>query len=151
MNARTAPSAAPVNRIMRFRYAGATALLALVLSLAALVILPTWTDDAVSLTGGSEAEQVTLTVASPRVGDTGVEILVTPRRKSCGGCTPDVTVQAVLPAAGHATPATPARATGTHLYGTSVHLMMAGRWVFRVTVDDGAHRTTSEFPLAVSG
>ncbi|MGV9424996.1 hypothetical protein ACWDO7_11990 [Streptomyces sp. NPDC003656] len=136
---------------VRFLCAGAAVLLAVTVALVAVALAPYWVNDSVSLTGGSATEEVTVTVADPRAGAVAVDIRVTPRRKADGGPPPTVTLQAVLPTAGHATPTAPARFRGTGRYSASLHLMTPGRWVLRVGVDDGRRGDRLDFPLAVSG
>ncbi|MEW2130519.1 hypothetical protein [Streptomyces sp. NPDC005435] len=136
---------------VRFLYAGAATLLAVTVALVAVGLAPRWTDDSVSLTGGSATEVVTLTVTGPRAGAVTAAIRVTPRRKTEGVPPPAVTLQAVLPTAGHTTPTVYARFLGSGRYSASVHLMTPGRWVLRVGVDDGRRGDRLDFPLAVSG
>ncbi|WP_200302909.1 hypothetical protein [Streptomyces adelaidensis] len=143
------------NPTVRFLRAGAAVLLAVCLALAAVAFLPSWTDDAVSLTGGNATDEVTLTVARPRSGTTDVDIRLTSRqgerRREGDGGSPTVTLQAVLPTHGHATPAAPAQVHSPGNYSTTLHLMMPGRWTFHVNVDYGTRSDQFEFPLVISG
>ncbi|MFJ5835877.1 hypothetical protein ACIQGO_03670 [Streptomyces shenzhenensis] len=134
-----------------FLYAGAAALLAVCLVLAGVAFLPSRTDEAVSLTGGTATDEVTLTVQRPRAGATDVSIRLTPRRGERNGRPSAVTLQAVLPTAGHATPATTAHPQGSGAYSTAVHLMMPGRWTFHVSVEDGTRKDQFDFPVVISG
>ncbi|CDR13641.1 FixH family protein [Streptomyces iranensis] len=147
MSARTA-SRTPM---VRFLYGVAAALLTVSLALVAAGFLPSWSDDAISLTGGSATDEVTLTVARPRTGATNVDIRLTPRRGGRGGHPPTITLQAVMPTHGHATPAAHAQVHSPGSYSTAVHLMMPGRWNFHVSVDYGTRRDQFDFPLAISG
>ncbi|MBA6441516.1 MULTISPECIES: FixH family protein [unclassified Streptomyces] len=137
--------------MVRFLYGVAAALLTVSLALVAIGFLPSWTDDAVSLTAGSATDEVTLTVARPRTGATDVDIRLTPRRGGRSGRPPAITLQAVMPTHGHATPPAPARVHGPGNYSTAVHLMMPGRWTFHVSVDYGTRSDQFDFPLAISG
>ncbi|WP_446045955.1 hypothetical protein [Streptomyces olivaceus] len=137
---------------VRFLYAGAAALLAICLALLAVALRPSWSDESVSLTGGSATDEVTLTVTRPRTGATGVDVRVTPREGGRDDAPAAVTVQAVMVTHGHATPQAPARPRGTSgTYSTSVHLMMPGRWTFRVSLDHGSRSEHVDFPVAISG
>ncbi|MBL1112856.1 FixH family protein [Streptomyces sp. 110] len=147
MSARTA-SRTPM---ARFLYGVAAALLTVSLALVAIGFLPSWTDDAISLTSGSATDEVTLTVARPRTGATDVDIRLAPRRGERSGRPPTVTLQAVMPTHGHATPAAHARVHKPGSYSTAVHLMMPGRWTFHVSVDYGTRSDQFDFPLAISG
>ncbi|MCQ8187767.1 FixH family protein [Streptomyces rugosispiralis] len=135
----------------RFLYGVAAALLTVSLALVAVGFLPSRTDDAVSLTAGSATDEVTLTVARPRTGATDVAIRLTPRRGERSGRPPTVTLQAVMPTHGHATPAAHAQVRSPGSYSTAVHLMMPGRWTFHVSVDHGTRRDQFDFPVAISG
>lgn len=136
---------------VRFLYGGAAGLLTVSLALLIMGFLPSWTDEAVSLTGGTATDEVTLTVARPRVGATDVDIRLVPRRGHRGGRPPTVTLQAVLPTHGHATSAAHAQVHSPGSYSTAVHLMMPGRWTFHVSVDYGTRSDQFDFPLAISG
>ncbi|MDT6983564.1 hypothetical protein ACFSUJ_30495 [Streptomyces lusitanus] len=114
-------------------------------------LLSSWTDDSLSLTGGTSDDEITLTVDRPRIGATDVGIRLTPRRGARNGPLPDVTLQAVLPTAGHATPEASAHARGDGAYSTTVHLMTPGRWTFRVSVEHGGRTDEFDFPVAISG
>ncbi|MGW5334649.1 hypothetical protein [Streptomyces bauhiniae] len=116
-----------------------------------VALLPSWSDDSRSLTGGTRTDEITLTVDRPRIGATDVDIRLTPRQGERSGPLPEVTLQAVLPTAGHATPETPAHAQGAGAYSTSVHLMMPGRWTFRVSVAHGDAGEEFDFPIAITG
>ncbi|MEV6126944.1 hypothetical protein AB0M05_09020 [Streptomyces violaceusniger] len=137
--------------MVRFLCGAATALLTVSLALVAVGCLPSWTDDAVSLTGGSATDEVTLTVARPRTGTTDVDIRLTPRQGERSARPPTITLQAVMPTHGHATPAAHPRVESPGSYSTAVHLMMPGRWTFHVNVDYGARSDQFDFPLAISG
>ncbi len=139
------------NSTVRFLYGGAAALLTMSLALLAVGFLPSWTDEAVSLTGGNATDEVTLTVARPRIGATDVDIRLASRRGEKDGRPPTVTLQAVMPTHGHATSAAHAQVHSPGNYSTAVHLMMPGRWTFHVSVDYGRRRDQFAFPLAISG
>ncbi|GAA3753292.1 hypothetical protein [Streptomyces tremellae] len=142
------PAPAPTLRLL---YTGAVVLPALVLALLAAVLVPSWTDEAVSLTGGSATEVVTLTVDRPRAGATDVAVRLAPRPGQRDEPPATVTLQAVLPTTGHAAPATTAHLLAPGTYTAAVHLMMPGRWTFHVTLDRAAGTDQFDFPLAVSG
>lgn len=142
--------------VRTFRRAGMV-LAALALLLVGSTLLPSREHAATSLTARTAHDVVTLTIDQPRTGNTTVDVRlspVTPARKArthhAEGAV--VTLQAVLPTAGHAGPETAARSEGGDRYQAShVHLMMPGRWTFLVTVDRGATREQYEFPVTVSG
>ncbi|MFB9453340.1 hypothetical protein [Streptomyces antimycoticus] len=136
---------------VRFLSGVGAALLTVSLALVAVGCLPSWTDDAVSLTGGSATAEVTLTVARPRTGTTDVDIRLTPRQGERSERPPTITLQAVMPTHGHATPVANPRVERPGSYSTAVHLMMPGRWTFHVDVDYGARSDQFDFPLAISG
>jgi hypothetical protein len=94
---------------------------------------------------------VTLTVARPRTGVTDVGIRLTPRPGQRGARPAAVTLQAVLPTTGHATPTATARLDSPGAYSAVVHLMMPGRWTFHVSVDHGTRSDRFDFPLAITG
>ncbi|MGP3939230.1 hypothetical protein [Streptomyces sp. 6N106] len=137
--------------MLRFLHGVGAALLTVSLALVAVGCLPAWTDGTVALTGGSATDEVTLTVARPRTGTTDVDIRLTPRRGERSGRPPTITLQAVMPTHGHATPPAHAQVESPGSYSTAVHLMMPGRWTFHISVDYGARSDQFDFPLAISG
>ena len=139
--------------VRRFRAVG-YALAGTAVLVVTSLLLPSEADGAVSLTGGSAHDAVTLTVARARTGTTGVDIRVVPRGTGAGvqASTPVVTLQAVLPTAGHATPETTALPTGDGNYrAPGLHLMMPGRWTLLVSVDRGGSLDQYDFPVTISG
>ncbi|MFS8359087.1 hypothetical protein ACLVWO_05915 [Streptomyces sp. CWNU-52H] len=127
--------------------AAAGGLLALSLVLLGSAFLPTGEASATSLTGRTAHDVVTLTVDRPRSGETAVDIRLAPRAQAAV-----VTLQAVLPTAGHAGPETTALSEGDNRYRVAgVHLMMPGRWTFLVSIDRGGTRDQYDFPLTISG
>jgi hypothetical protein len=83
---------------------------------------------ATDLHGASAHYAVDATIDSPRMGNTSVDIALT-------GSPATVTVEAVMPLMGMATPALPATpAGGGHYAVADVPLMMTGPWELHVTV-----------------
>ncbi|MEK8173718.1 hypothetical protein NKH77_46745 [Streptomyces sp. M19] len=123
---------------------GAAALLT-VLVLVTVAYFPSWSDESVSLTGGSATDEVTVTVARPGPGPR-----TSPSASGRAGERDDppatVTVQAVMPTHGHATAATQAQLREPGSYFTAVHLMMPGRWTLRVGVAHGSRTEHVDFP-----
>ncbi|MFB4279549.1 hypothetical protein ACBJ59_29980 [Nonomuraea sp. MTCD27] len=105
---------------------------------------------AVTLTGGTAHDVVTLTVSAPVTGVTPVHVRLVPREATVRS-PPVVTVSAVLPTAGHAVPGLPAvRVSGDSYHVAGLPLMMAGRWEFLVAVDGDGRHERLVFPLTVS-
>ncbi|MFE4371897.1 hypothetical protein ACFRMN_27470 [Streptomyces sp. NPDC056835] len=145
----TGPLAPPVRRGLL----GAAALAAVAASVLAIgAILPGHATDT-TLTGGTAREVVTLTVSPPRTGTATVDVRLTPRRNTeATGPATVVTAQAVLPTAGHATPAATATPDGRGGYRVSgVHLMMPGRWELLIGIEGDGRRDRLVFPLTVTG
>lgn len=141
----------PSSTIRRLRAVGAVLLSIALLGLGAVLLTP-GRGAAVSLTGGTADHIVTLTVTPARTGSADVGIRLEPRRTGAGAATPVVTLQAVLPTAGHATPMTSAVPEGGGRYRASaVHLMMPGRWTFLVGIDHGSRHEQFDFPVTVGG
>lgn len=104
---------------------------------------------AVTLTGGTAHDVVTLTVSAPVTGVTAVDVRVT-SRDAARRSSPVVTVSATLPTAGHATPDLPAvRGSGDSYHVARLPLMMPGRWEFLVVMDGDGRRERLVFPLTV--
>ncbi|GLW11337.1 hypothetical protein Misp01_64650 [Microtetraspora sp. NBRC 13810] len=105
---------------------------------------------AVTLTGGTAHDVVTLTVSAPVTGVTAVDVRVVARNAAVRS-SPVVTVSAVLPTAGHAVPDLPAiRVSDNSYHVAGLPLMMPGRWEFLVAVDGDGRRDRLVFPLTVS-
>jgi hypothetical protein len=105
---------------------------------------------AVTLTGGTARNVVTLTVSAPVTGVTPVDVRLEPRNAT-DRSSPVVTVSATLPTAGHAIPDLPAvRVSGNSYHVAGLPLMMPGRWEFVVAMDGGGRHERLVFPLAVS-
>lgn len=112
----------------------------LVLGVAGWLLWPS-PPGATDLHGASAHYAVAATIDSPRIGDTSVDIAVT-------GGPATVTVEAVMPLMGFATPALPAASAGGGHYAVAgVPLMMTGPWELHVTV--GAEDIV--LPFTVSG
>ncbi|ALR11329.1 hypothetical protein BST43_07405 [Mycobacteroides saopaulense] len=123
----------------------------------AAVLALTWiawpsTPEAVTLHSGTEHYVVTVTVDSPRVGMTALEIAVTNRENQGLPESESVTVELVMPLMGHAMPPLREVVSGRTKFD-QVMLSMAGPWEIAVTVTppsgDPDERTT--MPLWVSG
>ncbi|WP_033338584.1 hypothetical protein [Catenuloplanes japonicus] len=100
-----------------------------------------------SFTSGNAEYVVTVSLPDDRAGMVTLALTVD-RRQGRGGL-PPITVQAVEPAMGHATP--PLRAEvvdGAGHLASGVHLMSPGHWRLLVTVA-GAEPVV--FPLAITG
>ncbi|MEV4170780.1 hypothetical protein [Nonomuraea sp. NPDC049709] len=105
---------------------------------------------ALTLTGGTAHDVVTLTVSAPVTGVTPVHVRLVPRNATVRS-SPVVTVSAVLPTAGHAVPDLPAvRVSGNSYHVAGLPLMMPGRWEFLVAVDGDGRHERLVFPLTVS-
>lgn len=129
-----------VRRFVRFTYAGSAAVL-----LATLGLWAPWPTGETVMTTGTADEVVTLTISSPHTA----HIILTDRQRTTAAKV--VTVQAVLPTAGYATPATIAPPTGDgHYRAPAVELMMPGRWELVVDVSGSAHRDRLVLPLTIS-
>ena len=101
---------------------------------------------ATTLHAGTPHYAITATVASPRIGSTDVTIDVS------GGDATAVTVEAVMPLMGFATPPAPALPQGDHRTATGLSLMMTGPWelYLSVTGHDGG-TDTAMVPFTVTG
>ncbi|GAB7039432.1 MULTISPECIES: hypothetical protein [Catenuloplanes] len=102
----------------------------------------------VAFTSGNDRYVVTVTLPDDRAGTVPVALTVT-RRDGGPGVVPPVSVQAVEPAMGHATPPVLAEAVDASAFTVhGVHLMSPGHWRLLVTVAGSAPIV---FPLAVTG
>lgn len=101
---------------------------------------------ATALRGGTSRYAVSVTIDPPRIGSADVTIDLTTRDGSPS--TASVSVEAVTPLMGFATPALPATAAGGGRYTVSgVPLMMTGPWELHVSI--GTDELT--LPFTVSG
>ncbi|MEO3875834.1 hypothetical protein ABGB18_44235 [Nonomuraea sp. B12E4] len=105
---------------------------------------------AVTLTGGTAHDVVTLTVSAPVTGVTPVHVRLVPRDAAVRS-SPVVTVSAALPTAGHATPDfTAVQAADNSYHVAGLPLMMSGRWEFLVAIDGDGRHGRLVFPFTVS-
>jgi YtkA-like len=103
------------------------------------------------VTGGTAEHLVTVTVASPRVGTTAVELGVT-RRDGAPAALRSAQVLAVMPAMGHTD--LPVRATplGPGRYRVAeLALTMSGQWQLEVIMTEGGAVDRLVVPVIVSG
>ncbi len=103
------------------------------------------------ITGGTAEHLVTLTVASPRVGTTAVELGVT-RRDGAPAALRSVQVLAVMPAMGHTDLPVPAMPLGPGRYrAAGLALTMSGQWQLEVIMTEGGAVDRLVVPVVVSG
>jgi hypothetical protein len=123
---------------------------AVIVAAVAVIVWLLWPSPsgALVLHSGSPDHIVTVTIDSPRAGDTDIEIELTDR----SGNPIDhaaLRIQPIAPLAGHAGPALPARYAGPGRYhAVAVPLMMTGPWELRLSIDDADHLTV---PLWIGG
>jgi hypothetical protein len=103
------------------------------------------------VTGGTAEHLVTLTVASPRVGTTAVELGVT-RRDGAPAALRSAQVLAVMPAMGHTQRPVPATPVGPGRYRVpDLTLTMSGQWQLEVIMTEGDAVDRLVVPVIVSG
>ena len=149
----TPPTAEPTRRPQRPRAAllaaGIVAAAAVVTVALGWLLWPTPPGPAVLHTGTARYA-VTVTVDTPRIGDTSVEIDLASRT---GGTEPpaEVAIDAVMPLMGHAVPPLSALPMGGRYHAHGLPLMMTGPWELRLSIPaaDGVESLT--LPLQVSG
>lgn len=140
----------------RFLIAGAVLAAVLLTALTLRWVSTAGTTDSAAggttLTGGTAHDVVTLTIASPRIGMTAVDVQLAPRKGTVTtGQVPSVTVSAVLPTAGHAVPEyTAARAANGQYHVSALPLMMTGRWEVLVDIDGRGRHDRVVFPLTLT-
>ncbi|HEY4019847.1 MAG TPA: hypothetical protein VGM75_14230 [Pseudonocardiaceae bacterium] len=107
---------------------------------------------AATVSGGTSRYVVNATIDPPRMGDAEVTIDLTGRARSAQVAT--VSVEAVMPLMGFATPALPAATTSKsgHYLVSGVPLMMTGPWELRVSIaEEGGGTDDLTLPFTVSG
>jgi len=105
---------------------------------------------ATALHSGTSRYVVSATIDPPRIGGADVTIDLTARDGSAS--TASVSVEAVMPLMGFATPALPATAAGDRRYTVSgVPLMMTGPWELRVAIAGQGGSDDLTLPFTVSG
>ena len=105
---------------------------------------------ATTLRGGTAQYTVDVTIDQRRIGNTDVGIALTPRDDTTA--TPAISVQAVMPLMGYATPPLPATASGGGHYTVSgVPLMMTGPWELHVSITDHTRADDVVLPFIVTG
>jgi hypothetical protein len=100
---------------------------------------------------GTASYAVTVTVDTPRIGDTSVEIDLAAR--TGGTALQDaVAIDAVMPLMGHAVPPVSAVPVGGGRYqADGMHLMMTGLWELRLSIPAAGGVESLTLPLPVSG
>jgi hypothetical protein len=153
--ASTSPSVEPAPGSKRTRDAALVAVGIIVAAAVVAVVLgwllwPTAPGPAVLHTGTARYA-VTVTVGTPRMGDTSVEIDLTSR--TGGTALPDaVAIDAVMPLMGHAVPPLSAVPVGAGRYhADGLHLMMTGPWELRLSIPAAGGVEVLTLPLPVSG
>ncbi len=105
---------------------------------------------ATALQSGTARYAVNATIAPPRIGDAAVSIDLTTHDGTAPNAT--VSVEAVMPLMGFATPSLPATASGGGHYTVSnVPLMMTGPWELHVSISDGTGTDDLTLAFTVSG
>ena len=106
---------------------------------------------ATALHSGTTRYVVSATIDPPRIGSADVTIDLTARNGTAQAAS--VTVEAVTPLMGFATPARPATAAGAGRYTvTGVPLMMTGPWELHVSIaGPGGGSDDLTLPFTVSG
>ena len=130
--------------------AGITVVAAVVAVVLGWLLWPTPPGPAVLHTGTARYA-VTVTVDTPRIGDTSVEVDLAARVDGTE-LPPAVAIDAVMPLMGHAVPPLSAVPVGGGRYhADGLQLMMTGPWQLQISIPaaDGVERLT--LPLLVSG
>jgi hypothetical protein len=144
MTTTTEPGPAPVRRRRALVVTAALALIAIAATLG--VILWPRPPGPVVLHAASAHYSVTATVETPRVGSTAVEV------ELGGGPGTTVTIQAVMPQMGHATPPVTAAPAGAGRYrAAGIPLLMTGPWELQLSIGSGGAVEHLTLPLVVSG
>lgn len=130
-----------------------TGLVLIVIALLALVGWLVWPSPpgALVLRSGTADHIVTVTVSSHRMGDTGIDLVVTDRAgKPVSGA--EVAVQAIEPRMGYSDPPVTAGATSPgHYHAADVSLMMTGPWNLQVSIAAGGGTDQLSLPLWIGG
>jgi hypothetical protein len=101
------------------------------------------------LYSGTSRYVVHVTIDQTRIGSTGVTIVLTTRAGSVPKPAPEVSVEAVMPLMGFATPPVAAMAAGNgHYTASGVPLMMTGPWELHVFIGSTDDLT---LPFTVTG
>jgi hypothetical protein len=106
---------------------------------------------ALVLHSGTADHIVTVTVSSHRMGDTGIDLVVTDRagRPVAGA---EIAVQAIEPRMGYSDPPVAAAATAPGRYrATDVSFMMTGPWNLQVSIAVGGGTDRLSLPLWIGG
>lgn len=104
---------------------------------------------ATALQSGTSRYAVSATVDPPRIGNAAVIIDLTTHD---GAAAATVSVEAVMPLMGFATPALPATATGGGHYAVAnVPLMMTGPWELHVRIAGQGNTDDLTLPFTVTG
>jgi hypothetical protein len=108
---------------------------------------------ATTLRGGTALYTVDVTIGQRRIGSTDVAIALAARDDPVPPATmPTISVEAVMPLMGFATPPLPATASGGGRYTVSgVPLMMTGPWELHVSITDHAGADDVVLPFIVTG
>lgn len=132
------------------RVAGIAVAVAALLGLVGWLLWPS-PPTATALHSGTSRYAVSVTINPPRVGSADVTIDLTARYGVPP--TPSITVEAVTPLMGFATPALPATAVGGgHYTVPGVPLMMTGPWELHVSIaGPGNESDDLTLPFTVSG
>ncbi|WP_040818426.1 FixH family protein [Nocardia jiangxiensis] len=143
----------PVTHGPRARTLRVGGVLALVIALVALIGWLLWPSPPGHLVmhSGTADYIVTVTLDSPRMGDTGIDIELTDRAgRSVDGAV--VRVQAVEPRMGYSDAPVTASASGAGRYrAPDVSFMMTGPWDLRVSIVVGGATDQLSVPLWISG
>lgn len=107
---------------------------------------------ATTLRGGTSRYAVDVTIDQSHIGSTDMAIAVTDRNGAAVPVTPAISVEAVMPLMGFATPPLSATASGRGRYTVSgVPLMMTGPWELHVSINDNSRADDVVLPFTVTG
>ena len=132
-----------------------TRIAALVVGVLAVLGLAGWLlwpspPTATALRSGTARYAVSATIDPPRIGNAAVSVDLTTHDGAAPNAT--ISVEAVMPLMGFATPSLPATANGGGHYTVSnVPLMMTGPWELYVSISDGTGTDELMLPFTVSG
>ena len=105
---------------------------------------------ATALHSGTARYTVNATIDPPRIGDAAITIDLATRASNPATAT--VSVEAVMPLMGFATPALPATGANGHYTVADVPLMMTGPWELHVSIADQTGDTDDlTLPFTVTG